>query len=476
MSTQTQSPFLVRVTRDHLLATIVARGDAELSNVSPGDVVAALEAAKVAVDDQVTRRIQEYTEALRSPDGPPEGEFQIAAGRPPTEGEDGTFTWDDSLQQQATEWDDDLTADFYNIFSIVTVEADAVIGRVHPPVAGTEGQDVRANPLRPKRKLRQVVLKSGVKLGEDGQTVMATVPGKVVYQDYELSICELVEIAGDVDFETGNLDLATDVVVRGTVRDLFGVKTKKSITVWGTVEAADIQAVGNVTVRGGILGRAKGEIVAGGEIVAKFCAEANLRAGGDIRLGREAMNSRVHTEGRLLLPQGALISGEVFARQGMEVGTLGSGAGAPTKVAVGLHPEEITQTAEENDKRRAAVEKIRQTVGPLMGRLERLTDQQREKATELMCRADSIQAQIEESQQRVSAMLSDASDQNEPYVLVSSRIHPRVSISIADRLVTFHEELKGPVRIQRRKIENQTVIVAVSQLSGSVTELNSYRL
>ena len=50
------------------------------------------------------------------------------------------------------------------------------------------------------------------------------------------------------------------------------------------------------------------------------------------------------------------------------------------------------------------------------------------------------------------------------------------AVLIAKQLVTFQQELKGPFKIQRRKIENQTVVAIVNQITGSVTELNSYRL
>ena len=479
MSTQTESPFLVQVAKDHLSATIEARRDAELSTVSAGDVVAALEAAKVAVHDQVTHRIEEYLEALRDPNGPPEGAYEIATGRPSTEGEDGTFTWEDSLQQRAAEWCEGASVDFYNMSSIITVEAGTPIGWITPPKLGTDGVDVHANPVRPRRKLKEVVLKNGVELAEDQSCVSATVPGKVVYENHELSICEVVEVRGDVDFETGNLDLSTDTVIRGNVRDLFCVKTKKNLTVGGAIEAATIEAVGNVTVRGGVLNRAKGKVIAGGEIVAKFCDEACLRAQGDIRVGKEVMNSHVHTEGKLLVARGSIIGGEVFARHGVEAATLGSEAGVPTTIAVGTHPDEfrqIEETAKENEKRRASMEKIRQAVGPLMAQLQRLTGAQREQATELMYQADSIEAEIKKSEEEVAAILASTSDEDKPYVLVNSMIHQQVSVSIGDRVYTFQEESKGPVKIERRKIKNYTALVLVNQLTGSVCELPARKL
>ena len=46
-------------------------------------------------------------------------------------------------------------------------------------------------------------------------------------------------------------------------------------------------------------------------------------------------------------------------------------------------------------------------------------------------------------------------------------------IGINNRETHFHNELKGPLRIDQRQIENVTEFVAVSQLTGSVTTLNS---
>ena len=479
MSTETKSPFKVRTSKDRLNATVEVSRDVELSEVSADDVVAALEAAKVAVDERVTSRVTEFVEALRNPEGPPKGEFQIAAGHAATEGEDGTFTWEDSLNPQAADENDDEAFDYYNVSAITTVEDGTLIGWIAPPKPGSDGVDVHGSALRPKRRVREVTLKKGVKLGDDGTSVIAAVTGRVVFQKLELFINEVVEVAGDVDFETGNLDLSTDAVVRGSIRDLFCVKTAKCLTVVGAIEAAEVHAAGNVTVRGGILNRAKGKVTAGGDIVAKFCDEARLHAQGDIRVAREIMNSRVHADGRLLLPQGTIIGGEAFGRCAVEAGTLGSEAGVPTSVGVGLYPDEIRKIEEagkENEKRRASVEKIRQAVGPLMAQLKRLTNEQREKATELMYQADSIEAEIKKSEEETAALLASDSEENKPYVLVSSRIHQRASVSISDRVVTFQEELKGPIKIERRKIDNYTAIAAVNQLTGSVRELPARKL
>lgn len=60
-----------------------------------------------------------------------------------------------------------------------------------------------------------------------------------------------------------------------------------------------------------------------------------------------------------------------------------------------------------------------------------------------------------------------------PYVLVNRVIHPATVFRIGRRRVLFDTELKGPIRIEKRKIENVTEFVAVNQLSGSINVVPS---
>ena len=62
------------------------------------------------------------------------------------------------------------------------------------------------------------------------------------------------------------------------------------------------------------------------------------------------------------------------------------------------------------------------------------------------------------------------------HVLVLNRIYPGVTLRFGDRVVTFKEEKRGPIKIERRQIKNVTEIVTVNQLTGSVFPLKSGRI
>lgn len=476
MSAPTASPYRIQIAPDRLRATLSLAPDAPAGARDPEAIVAALTAADLVIDDEVRARVDAFCAAATA--GQPPVDHVVACGRPPVEGRDGEFTWSPELKQATAHWTEDAPVDFYNLCSIITVEADMVIGTLSAPVPGVAGVDVHGRSIPPQAAPKAVTVRDSVRLADDGTTALANVAGRVVSEHQELYIKEVVEIPGDVDFSTGNLNLTTDAIVRGTVRDLFTVKSSKNFTVGGAIEAATLEVAGTVTVRGGILTRGRGKVETGGEIVGKFCDEAQLHAAGDIHIAKEAMNSRIHTDSRLLVRQGAVIGGRVYARRGVEAHTLGSEANVATEIIVGLHLEELRRIeamTRENERRRAQIDKVRQTLAPLVAQLKRLTREQREKVTEMMFQADSLALETDTAEKEIAALI-EGSAAAKPYVLVTARVCEGVNITIDDRIVQFNRELKGPVRIERRKLEGYTAIVAVNQLTASITELNARKV
>jgi hypothetical protein len=467
---------LVEVSDDAMQAWFRLADPDDPEPLSVDEIAAALKNARVAVTDAARARCQEVLDTLESVEDRAQ-RFCVAEGRAPVEGTDGEFKWHESFEHQANDWLDDAPADYYSFNSIITVEKDMALGTVTPAVPGKNGVDVRDNVLRPAKPGADVQLDPTVRLADDGtSTVMANVAGKVVYQDGCLSISEVFEVAGDVDYECGNIDSSVDVAIRGTVLDNFEVHSKKSIKVRGAIQAASIEAGEDVLVRGGILGRKKGTVRAGGQIVAKFAEDADLQAKGDIKLTKEMMNSHLHADGFLLAPNGSLIGGDTYARQGAEARALGSGACIITKIAVGIHPDVVRQAEEISEKlkaKRQAVERIREGVKPLMANLKRLTPAQKERATELLFQADAMDTEINETEEGREKMLQEAKATEAPFVTVSKLIYPGVRIRIGRRHVVFENEYKGPVRIEKRKIKGVTEFVAANQLSGSISVLPS---
>ncbi len=157
-----------------------------------------------------------------------------------------------------------------------------------------------------------------------------------------LSVSQVVNVDGDVDYSTGNIDFSGDVVIRGSVQSLFSVRAEGSIHISGYIEDGAVVSAGkDIMVGGGVLG-ASTQVEADGSLWVKFAQEANIRVGGDVRVGSYIFNASVRAGGKVIvLGRGegkarALVGGLVWAGQGIETLSVGSPYNSVTRLVSGV--------------------------------------------------------------------------------------------------------------------------------------------
>jgi uncharacterized protein (DUF342 family) len=456
---------------------------AEIPSVD--DVLVALQGARVQITDAIRERAKEFVSLCEQAAGGGEGappwpeHFVIAEVRPPTPAQSEHFEWAPEFEPRQKAADEAAQIDYFAATATRSVTAGAIIGRLVPAQEGVPGCDVFGTALPPP-KPREASIRIGAGLRVDrehGGQVVAETDGCLVEDHGTLRVVELLEIRGDVDFKSGSIETVTDVIVRGTVRANFHVHTTRSLTVDRLIEAADVRVGGNVAVRGGIFGRdGAGRVEAGGSVAAAFINEMRVEAGGDVLFRKEVLNSVVRTQGRLVGERGAIIGGDVYAREGVQVKRLGSDAGVTTVVAVGTALSVLRRAKQmecEVQELRKAAGRVRETIAPLMANLKRLTPAQREQVTELLSKADEMDLRVEEMLDARRRMLEEAAPKGTPRIIVSDEIHPGVRLMIGARLVNVNRLIRGPVKIEVSKVDQVTEIVAINQLTGSITVLPS---
>ncbi len=464
--------------------------DEDYSSLSDTDILEALRVEGIPVDDRVRSRVHALLDLLKAGTIPKE-EFILAEGVPPTDPEDADFVFADTATdatpedgEPAGEHDNNSglgRIDFYALTKIRSVAEGQILGQIKPPIPGKGGTDVRGKPIPPRRKAADILIGANVVVDADGRTVRAATAGRLNYSQRRLSVGPAIEIKGDVDFESGSVESPADVIVRRDVLDGFHVRSEKNITVGGAVGACEIRAGGDIHVAGGIAGKGRAQIEAQGDVMARFCNECTIRAGRDIVIARESINSQLHTLGFLRMPRGSLIGGCAYARCGGDIRTLGSDGGVKTQIAIGIDPivfDKCHEIDEQVAKRKEASARIRQAVQPLMAQLKRLMPAQRERATELMYEADQIDAGVQELLAQKEAMLNAATPEEPPFLYIADRILPNTTVIVGGHMHTFMEERKGPFRILRRKVDRVEEIVLLNALTASQTVLKSrdYRL
>jgi uncharacterized protein (DUF342 family) len=479
------APVELIISSDRLVARLRVRDRAQLLRHPPSEteLLALLEKRGIELTDNVRQRIQQFIDLCSADNAGQPGkipeEYLVAEGTAPTEPQDETICWSETLVPTAAP-DDVGHVDWYRRSVIRAVTPNTVVGILQPATEGVPGRDVFGQPVSPRRSRGNPLrLGPGLRLDDNSRQIIATAAGCVFLENGKLRLEQNLEIPGDVDFESGSIDVCTDVHVGGTIRANFSVRTAGSLTVDRAIEAAEICAGGDLSVRGGICGRLDGPAIrVGGSISARFCNECNIKAGKDLRFERELINSQVQAT-RVLSRTGTIIGGYVWAREALEVATLGSEAAVTTRVALGLSVEVLRRMRQlelQAREHRKLAQQIRQRVEPLMANLKRLTHQQREVATELLARADELDAEVERLLAEREKLRQQAQPSEAPYLMAHVMIYPGVLVSIDGQETRFDQPLAGPVRIERRRLEGVAEIVAVRPRTGSVTVLPSYEL
>ena len=472
---RTQDHRTVSVVRDKqdVRAWVVLSGR-ELPGFEPPSerqILTALDEAGISATEAVLGRVTEFLTLCREAKEAEQAElperYLVAQGRPPREAVDGRFHWSKELERDLEDRANDEKISYYEWNHIVTVAAGVVVGTISPPVDGAPGVDVRGQELRPRRtKAHPVTLETGLRATDDSpQRVVAEMDGRVIIEGLRVRLEDVLHVHGDVNYATGNIDSIVNVEIHGSVFANFEVKSKRSVTVRGAIEAAIIDVGGDVTCLKGIVGqRRQGSVRASGIVTARYVNEANVEAERGIRVARSTIGSNIHTGGKLLIENGAIMGGRTHARLGIVAKRLGSEGGVATRVSVGVDPQLIAERRKaraEVEDLQQKIEKKRRKLAPLVEHINRLSDTQRQ----LLAAAN---AEVSELEQRVRDLIAEQKQKAaqsraaaQPFVLVTELIHPGVRLSIGAHQTRFLSGLRGPVRIELRREDDRARFVAI---------------
>lgn len=482
------STLLIDVSADRLHAYMrLALPPTAGLSVTLEDVLAEVERRGILAGEDLSARAAEFVQSVATAvaaaasgeSAPPIEPVLLAQGVPAVEAVDGRFEPNEEVLGGGKPCEQADQVDYFAFNTIVTVAAGARLGRVIPPEPSQVGRDVYGRELRPRcARGTAVQIGSGIVTeGEGTVECLAAAPGRFVERFGRISVDPVLEIPGDLDFDTGNIDSCVDVHVRGTVRARFSVQTERDLYIDKVLEAAHVRTGGQLFVRGGVFGNEQsGSIDVGGNATVHLLNEAVLNAGGDLLISREILNSRVTLRGRLVAPQSTIIGGTLYARCGGEVCVLGSDAAVTTPLSIGISVNVLRHIRQREIQIRTlqkSAEQIRETLKPLIANLKRLNPAQRERATELMARADEFEIEVDRIRTEVDQLRAQHAPPEPATLLIQELAHPGVTLTVDAREVALHDRLHGPVRIEIRPVQGASEVVAVNQRTASVTVLPS---
>lgn len=220
------------------------------------------------------------------------------------------------------------------------VEEGGVICEIEPPTQGTPGHTVQ-NQTIPAKDGRAAPVPKGknTQLSEDGRALVASISGLVEFSGYGFQVTPLLEIGGNVDFSTGNINFLGDVHIHGDVCSGFSVRAMGNVTVDGVVESCTVESGGDLVVVRGVQGDEQAVLRSQGNVFAKYLENCSIYV-------REALhtdcliNCDVYCGSSVEVRSGrmTIMGGSIRAAREVSAGIIGSRTECRTDVILGGHP------------------------------------------------------------------------------------------------------------------------------------------
>lgn len=328
---------IVHITDDRLEAWLLVFPPVEEGNELDKEMLEnALKKSKVSfgIDedllDQLPGSRERYFRLLR-----------IAKGQPVLHGKDGYIEdFYERTVKKKFEENDRGKIDYFNLNLVQNIEKGEVICQAVPPVEGVPGRTVQDQQIN-CRAGKTIPLPRGqnTEISEDGTKLLASISGRLEFSGSKFQVKSALEINGNVDFSTGNINFVGDVHIRGDVSSGFSVKALGDITIDGVVEAAEVEAGGDLVVVKGISGDLRGVIRAYRDIYAKYMESCSVHCKGNIQTDC-MVNCDVYCDGKIYVRsgRGTIIGGKIRAAQEVNSKIVGSRSESITSIFLGGQP------------------------------------------------------------------------------------------------------------------------------------------
>ena len=375
--------------------------------------------------------------------------YHVAFGEPPKHGVDGYIeyffeTKKKTLKPKELE---DGSVDYRNIDLFEVAVEDQVLAVSHPQVNGEDGINVlgKAIPANKAKRAPTLPKGKGTRILPDGVTLVSETSGRIFYMDGRVSILPVLEIGGDVDNTTGNIDFIGTVIVKGGVLSGFTINAGANVEIEGPIEGATIKAKGDIMLMKGVQGGGKALIQAGGDINANFVENARLYASGNIN-ANSIMHSSVKCGGVLTLigRRGLLVGGRIVVGEKISAKTIGSPMSTVTEIEVGVNPDVLDkykEAVEEIEKYQIDLVKTEKIVDNLSKQdIKQFSDTKKKMLMEAIRAKILYKTKINNTQAKIDNLLSMLNKKN-GRVEASDIIYAGVKITINNSVMFVRDDL-----------------------------------
>jgi uncharacterized protein (DUF342 family) len=374
-----------------------------------------------------------------------------ARGDPPINGKDAKIDYKIDLNVLKPRAVGDKV-DMKELGAVINVVKGQEIAEKLPLVQGREGMSVVGKKIPAYvGKDKNLPSGKGTQTSEDKLHLYAEFDGNVIIKDGKLSVNQIFEVKGDVDYGIGNIDFIGPVTVHGSVREGFEVSSGSDILIEGVVEGATLKSEGGTTIKIGVRGTGKAKILAKGNVNVGYIDQAYVRSDGSVAVAEAILHSDIGARGEVVAmgsKKGQIVGGMIQAGSEVRCEILGSEMGTKTDVVVGELPElsEERKRSQENVKQfEEQLEKLDANISFLKALQQsgQLTEDKQETLARLTKAKFQIKAQHDATKGRLDELVGNMEkNKMDGRVRVKSVCHPGVTVSIRGVRYIVRETLK----------------------------------
>lgn len=390
-------------------------------------------------------------------------EVLIAEGLEPVSGKDGKFEFLFNTEiYDKPKILEDGSVDYRQMNKLEIVEDGQEIVRYIPATKGSDGIDVHGGIIvaRPGKNL-QPLRGKGFNISEDKTIYTAIGNGKIEYSNGYINVLDVIQIQGDVDYNTGEIVFTGDVLVQGNVLLGTRIKTKGNINVDGHVEGAELVAGKDIILKNGMQGGGKGYIEAGGSVSGKFFEQVNIKAKGSVN-ANAIMNCNIECEDEIIVSgkRGVIVGGVINAIKGVKATIIGNMSEIKTVMNVGVAEnmavcilktdEEIKEINEEILKMEKAIKTIDNLNDDSM--LKKYSEKKMMLIRNKITKVSEMNKKIEYKEQQVKLFEKSLNAE----IKVEKAIYPRTQININGGILKIDEN-KGRCTIVKKGVDVEII-------------------
>ena len=336
---------------------------------------------------------------------------------------------------------EDGSADYYNTSVVENVTKGQVLVEKIPPTAGVPGITVKGKALHAiSGKNKKLPIGKNIEHSKDGLQAYSTIDGMLSTARNRLSVLPVFEVNGDVDFSTGNIEFIGNVIVKGSIKNGFTIKSGGDVHIYGIVEGGSVDAAGSIFVKVGIRGMKKSMIQANGSISTKFIENATVSAGVDVIVEEVIMHSEVSAGNSILINKnkGLLVGGRYRAGQLIRCINVGNNLATKTDLEVGVDPalkDEFLKVSQEYKQVKDNIlkssqgikilEEIKEKLGAIPPTKIKIYEDLVENVRVSCVREAELREEVMEFSEKLSQL-------KEAYIEVEENIHPGTVITIGE--------------------------------------------